>query len=209
MGLGVGGLRRLLSGTLSRSMPLAHAQVLAVEGVEEHGFQRAEGIVADLDPVATQPRIDLEEEPVQLHVGEVRVDLAALARRKYLSTSWRLTCRVKRLSLVVAIPGRLAGFAVGLLVVALLQPGGQGVVEPVEGEDLAGADLAFQLAFGRSRRSVRSVRRAADRPRRGGSGGCSRRSRPPSRHGRDRSWRCPGTVRGWPRGPTRPAAGSR
>ena len=32
--------------------------------------------------------------------------------------------------------------------VALLQPRGQSVIEPVEGEDLTGADFAFQLALG-------------------------------------------------------------
>ena len=53
----------------------------------------------------------------------------------------------KATALVVAFQGRLARFTVGLLVVALLQPGGQGVVEPVERENLAGADLAFQLAL--------------------------------------------------------------
>ena len=50
--------------------------------------------------------------------------------------------------LVVTLQGRLLGFAVGLPVVALVQPGGQGVVEPVQGENLAGADLAFELALG-------------------------------------------------------------
>ena len=52
------------------------------------------------------------------------------------------------IGLVVAFQGRLACFAVGLPMVALVQPGGQGVVEPVQGENVADADLAFELALG-------------------------------------------------------------
>ena len=76
--------------------------------------------------------------------------------------------------------------AVGLLVVALFQPGGQAVVEPIEREDLASADLGLELALDRPEETL-------DESARGGvvrgpvqqvdvepvAGGCSRRSKPP------------------------------
>ncbi len=148
--------RRLVRHRLAL-VPLPLAQILAIEGVEKDGFQGAERIIADLDPVAAVPRIDLEEEPLQLHVGEVRMHFASLATEEVLEHLLEIDVPGEAAPLVISLQGRLTRFAMGLLVVALLEPGGQGVVEPIEREDLAGADLAFQLALG-------SLEEAFDQP---------------------------------------------
>ncbi len=74
-------------------------------------------------------------------------------------STWRLEARC----LVISLVGRLPGFAVDLLVIGHLQPGGQHAVQFVQGEDLAGADFRFQLPLQRFERSVRSGRRREGR----------------------------------------------
>ncbi|MDZ7618495.1 MAG: hypothetical protein U1E05_15940 [Patescibacteria group bacterium] len=138
--------RRLVGGRLAL-VPGAHAQVFAVEGVDQDGLQRAERIVADLDLVAPKVRVDLKEQRVQLHIGEGFMDRATLAAEEVLQHLLEIDVPGESVSLVIAFRGRLPRFAVRHPMVALVQPGRQGAVEPIEREDVAGVDLAFELAL--------------------------------------------------------------
>ena len=60
-------------------MPRADAAILAVERIDEHRVERPERIVADLDFVAAEPRIDAEEDVEQLDIGKIAMHGALFA----------------------------------------------------------------------------------------------------------------------------------
>jgi len=65
-----------------------------------------------------------------------------------------------------------------------------------------GTHLGFELRLNRSEEAFDQAAGRRNRPRPGARAECSMRSRRGAARGRDRSWRCPGRVPDWPRGPT-------
>ena len=129
-------------------VPCAGGEVLALKAVDQHALEFGEGVVADLDPVATEPRIDTEEEPFQSHVGEIGIDLSPDLVEEVFEHLLDVDVPDEGASLVVAFQRRLPSLGIGPPMVAHFQPGRQGAIEPLEGEDVVGADLAFQLCLG-------------------------------------------------------------
>lgn len=77
------GCRRWRRGrTLLACVPRADAAILAVERIDEHRVERPERIVADLDFVAAETRIDAEEDVEQLDIGKSRCTVRCSRFRK-------------------------------------------------------------------------------------------------------------------------------
>ena len=143
---GCGGRRRLAVGAEFPFVTLGGAQVLAAPGVQQHFFQGRVGIVADLDLVAPQAAVaDAEETALQLHVAVLAVDGPLDAPQEKLQRPLQVDLPRERLALLVTLLRRLAGFRMRALVVADVQPGGEGPVETVQGEEVSRADLGFEL----------------------------------------------------------------
>jgi len=133
-----------------RRIPLvesALAQVLAPQRVDEDHFGAREGIVADLDAIAAKALVHAIEAAVELDIGELLVDRPLFPPEEVLEHGLQVDLAHGSQTLLVALTRRLAGFVVGPAVVAHLEPGREGAVELVQGEDIAGSHLRLELTL--------------------------------------------------------------
>jgi len=143
---GLGRQRRFTVGSEFSLVADGAAQVLASQRVQEHLFQRREGIVTDLDLVAPQAAVaDAEEAFLELHIAVLAVHRPLDPLEEELQRALQVHLTRELLAVLITLLGCLADFRMRPLVIAHLQPGREGSVESVQGQDVSRADLGLEL----------------------------------------------------------------
>ena len=102
-------------------------------------------VIPDLDAIPSQFGIDREEVTRNLNVRKGSMDCAIFTMIKVFKDLLGVHMAIITVPLFVPITWRLARLRVGSLVVAFGQPGRKGLVEPIEGKNLAGTHFRLEL----------------------------------------------------------------